>query len=276
MAMPYAEVIGDPIAHSKSPLIHRFWLGKLGLEGDYRAVRVAPSELPDWLAARRGDPDWRGCSVTIPHKLSIAKACSTGSTIRVGAVNCVLPRAGRLVGRNTERGGRRGGRWAMSRPGAPVCLIGAGGGAPLINRCRAGRDGALASTRIIARGRAAGRDLLDGLAMEGAVVGFEDSQEALDGCAGIINASPVGMAGFPVMPEAVLNAISFVRPGGFVLDMVYGSATTPLIEQAERSGLKAKDGLAMLTGQAKQAFHYFFEAAAPSEHDGALRRLLAP
>ena len=78
------------------------------------------------------------------------------------------------------------------------------------------------------------------------------------------------------MPETVLSAISFVRPGGFVLDMVYGSATTPLIEHAGRAGLKAKDGLVMLIGQAKQAFHYFFEAAAPSEHDGALRRLLAP
>ena len=68
MAVPYAEVIGDPIAHSKSPLIHQFWLDKLGLEGAYRATRVAGGDLPSYLSARAADPDWAGCNVTIPHK----------------------------------------------------------------------------------------------------------------------------------------------------------------------------------------------------------------
>ncbi len=68
MGVPYAEVIGDPIAHSKSPLIHKFWLEKLGIEGDYRATRVTADELPAYFAARRSDPDWRGCNVTMPLK----------------------------------------------------------------------------------------------------------------------------------------------------------------------------------------------------------------
>jgi len=274
MAIPYAEVIGDPIAHSKSPLIHRFWLGKLGLEGEYRAVRVAPSELPDWLAARRGDPAWRGCNVTIPHKLSIINLLDEVDDQGVGAVNCVLPRSGRLVGRNTDVAGVEEALGDDVGPGAPVCLIGAGGGARAAIAALAGMG--VGELRIIARDQVAGRDLLDGFAMEGAVFGFEDADEALDDCAGVVNASPLGMAGFPVMPETVLNGLSFVHAGGFVLDMVYGSATTPLIVQAERAGLKTKDGLTMLTGQAKQAFHYFFEAAAPAEHDGTLRQLLAP
>ena len=66
--MPYAEVIGDPIAHSKSPLIHRFWLEKLAIEGDYRRAHVPAEALPSYLAKCRADPDWRGCNVTIPHK----------------------------------------------------------------------------------------------------------------------------------------------------------------------------------------------------------------
>ena len=71
MGVPYAEVIGDPIAHSKSPLIHKFWLEKLGIEGDYRAARVRADELADYLEARRADPDWRGCNVTMPHKQAV-------------------------------------------------------------------------------------------------------------------------------------------------------------------------------------------------------------
>ena len=71
MSNPYAEVIGDPVAHSKSPLIHRFWLEKAGIEGDYRTTRVEGPGLSAYLAQRRADPDWRGCNVTVPHKHAI-------------------------------------------------------------------------------------------------------------------------------------------------------------------------------------------------------------
>ena len=67
---PYAEVIGDPVAHSKSPMIHRFWLKKLGIDADYRTAHVKPDELADYFADRAGDPDWMGCNVTIPHKIA--------------------------------------------------------------------------------------------------------------------------------------------------------------------------------------------------------------
>ena len=71
MGIPYAEVIGDPVEHSKSPVIHKFWLEKLGIEAEYRATRVAPAELRDYLASRRADPDWLGCNVTMPHKVRV-------------------------------------------------------------------------------------------------------------------------------------------------------------------------------------------------------------
>ncbi|MEY4270087.1 MAG: hypothetical protein RLZZ58_1303, partial [Pseudomonadota bacterium] len=70
-ARPYAEVIGDPISHSKSPLIHNYWLKALGIDADYRAVHVTPDALGDYVTARRGDPFWRGCNVTMPHKEAV-------------------------------------------------------------------------------------------------------------------------------------------------------------------------------------------------------------
>ena len=272
MAVPYAEVIGDPIAHSKSPLIHRFWLGKLGLEGDYRAVRVAPAELADWVVGRRGDPDWCGCNVTIPHKVAIMDSLDLVDAQGIGAVNCVLPRSGVLVGFNTDVGGVIDALWDGVERGAPVCLIGAGGGARAAVAALPGLGAG--GLRLIVRDPTRGRELLDDFAMEGAVFGFDDAGQALDGCAGVVNASPLGLAGFPEMPVAILHGLTAIRRGGFVLDMVYGSAPTPLIEQAGRAGLRARDGLVMLIGQAKRAFRYFFEAEAPSEHDSELRRLL--
>ena len=71
MSCVYAEVIGDPVAHSKSPLIHNFWLKKLGIDAEYRAFHVKPEDLAGYFAQRREDPDWRGCNVTIPHKSTV-------------------------------------------------------------------------------------------------------------------------------------------------------------------------------------------------------------
>ena len=67
---PYAEVIGDPIAHSKSPVIHNFWLGELGIEAEYRKTHVKAGELAGYFLKRRADPDWLGCNITIPHKVA--------------------------------------------------------------------------------------------------------------------------------------------------------------------------------------------------------------
>ena len=77
MTSPYAEVIGDPIAHSKSPLIHNFWLKNLEIEAEYRACHVRPEELADYFTLRRKDAKWRGCNVTIPHKLAILELVDT-------------------------------------------------------------------------------------------------------------------------------------------------------------------------------------------------------
>ncbi|MEP3877203.1 MAG: shikimate dehydrogenase, partial [Rhizobiaceae bacterium] len=104
----YAEVIGDPIAQSKSPLIHKFWLEKLAIEADYRAYHVTPADLPDYIAQRLADPDWRGCNVTLPHKIDIMDLVADPGGVRekIGAMNTIVRQAdGSLMGTNTDAAG---------------------------------------------------------------------------------------------------------------------------------------------------------------------------
>src|SRR5437764_15226501 len=98
--MTFAEVIGDPIAQSKSPIIHKYWLKQLGIEGDYIQTRVGSNELAGFLRQRRSDPDWRGCNVTIPHKETIVPLLNRldAGAEEIRAVNCVVAEDRMLVG----------------------------------------------------------------------------------------------------------------------------------------------------------------------------------
>ena len=105
---PYAEVIGDPISHSKSPVIHGFWLEKLGIAGDYRATNVTADDLPAFIEQRRADPAWRGCNVTIPHKVAMLDLVADPGGVRdsIGAMNTVVRNeGGDLFGTNTDAAG---------------------------------------------------------------------------------------------------------------------------------------------------------------------------
>ena len=132
MGRPYAEVIGDPIAHSKSPLIHNFWLEKLGIDAEYRACLVRPDELADYFARRRGDAEWRGCNVTIPHKVSAMEHVRVrkGTRMMVGAINTVVRGPdSRLEGANTDIVGIVRPLEAIGASGGTMVVIGAGGAA---------------------------------------------------------------------------------------------------------------------------------------------------
>lgn len=273
MGVPYAEVIGDPVAHSKSPLIHKFWLEKLGIEGDYRATRVTADELPDYLAARRADPDWRGCNVTMPLKEVVLPFLDEINT-SVGAVNCIVPvkkgvpgfRKIRLRGFNSDGHGIDEAimAWDIGYEDSRICLIGSGGAArtaiaELDAQCYFIFD-------LIARDEAKGRAFLQSCNVDGNVYPFENAGEAMCGRHAVINASPLGMSGFPPMPESVLTGLAAVGrkplPGqiweGFAFDMVTTSVRTPFVERAAAAGLSVSDGLTMLIGQARVAFHSFF------------------
>ena len=113
---PYAEVIGDPIAHSKSPLIHNFWLGKLGIDAEYHRKHIQKEDLADYFAQRRKDAKeggkgaWRGCNVTVPHKEAALRLADIGlpGYPNIGAANIIVPRDGGLHWANSDMDGVAG------------------------------------------------------------------------------------------------------------------------------------------------------------------------
>ena len=279
----YAEVIGDPIAQSKSPAIHNFWLEKLGARGAYGRTLVHPGGLADYLAAAKANPDWRGTNVTMPHKQEIMRLLDRLDPLaaRIGAVNTVVREAdGSLSGYNTDVPG-------FLEPLAPwlgqthlfrmARVLGTGGAARAIVAALADRGFV-----IVLAGRDPGkaRALLDELApqrdhhavdiaqfAETTDFAFDDREHLLDL---VINASALGMAGQPPLAFDLSHA----PPGSIFYDIVTHPLETPLLHAARAGGFPTIDGLAMLIGQAAEAFVKFFGLQAPREHDAELRRLL--
>lgn len=266
--MRYAEVIGDPIAQSKSPALHRFWLDQLGIEGDYRPVRVAPDELAAYLDNRRGDPDWLGCNATIPHKESIASLVDdvAPDAATVGAVNCVLPVGDRLLGQNTDVEGISAAISRVPVEDRPVAIIGAGGGARAMLAYLRRRS--VAAVTILARDStkvAALQDLWPDLRLA-----FQPIAEPRIGSdtALIVNASPLGMVGSAPMSHELLDVVA--NSGSAVFDMVYQPLETDFLRAGKSETI---DGLTMLVGQAHRAFLLFYGAEAPAG-DAEVRAVL--
>ena len=281
--MIYAEVIGDPIAQSKSPVIHKFWLEQLGIAADYRACQVTAEGLADYFAARRSDPEWRGCNVTMPHKQAVMPLLDGLDPLaaRVGAVNTVVPGVDRLLqGFNTDVPGFL--EPLQSLLAAPhlvrmARIFGAGGAARAIVAALADHGFTVV---LAARDPAKARELLNELAPHGehhtppldhfaqsTDFSFDDRTQLLDL---VVNASPLGMAGR--LPLAL--DLSHIPPGSVVYDIVTNPHETALLTAARAAGFATIDGLAMLIGQAAAAFELFFGQPAPRDHDADLRALL--
>lgn len=267
---PYAEVIGDPIAHSKSPAIHNFWLRCLGIDAAYKATLV--SDLTAYFGARRGDPDWRGCNVTAPHKQAVIPFLDEASAI--GAVNCIVRDGARLLGMNTDVDGVREALAAVP-PSGPPAEAGAQSNAENWTPAFAG-ERAFDKVVLIGAGgaaKAARAALADAREIVTITRRNIENTGLLSGATLIVNATPLGMDHGGPMPEALLAALPSAAPGATVLDMVYQPLDTPLLQAARAAGLRPVDGLTMLIGQARQAFRLFFGAEPPAEHD-ELRHLL--
>jgi len=265
---PYAEVIGDPIAHSKSPLIHGFWLEQLGIAADYRATHVLPADLAAYFESRRGDRLWRGCNVTVPHKLAVMDFAEDRGGVRasIGAMNTVLhtPDA-ELIGTNTDAAGFYAPLAEVDLAGKPVVVVGAGGAARAVLFALA-RSG-VGPVTILNRNVLKGAALLSSFGLKGQALALD---AALPPSALIVNASTLGMKGLPAFaPDLAAQPEHCI-----VYDVVYAPLQTDLLAAAEARGLATIDGLEMLVGQAAVAFELFFGAPAPREQDGALRELL--
>lgn len=289
MGRPYAEVIGDPIAHSKSPLIHNFWLAKLGIDAEYRAYHVRADELKAYLDRRNADDDWRGCNVTMPHKQAIMPWLDLLSeeANRIGAVNTVVMRDYYLEGHNTDGAGfleplqarlaAQKHHWSEVPPRFAE-LIGTGGAARAIADALYGAGFSIVSySRDPAKAdREIGRyvwdaDMLMPLsALSGPCELKSTGQAESNVIRLLVNATSAGMTGQPrleVDPACMFE-------GTLVYDIVTAPLQTELLQRAEEIGLETIDGLSMLIGQAAVAFEKFFGQPAPREHDAELRALL--
>ncbi|WP_374389464.1 shikimate dehydrogenase [Sandaracinobacter sp.] len=262
--MRTAGVIGWPIAHSKSPAIHRFWLRALGIDGDYSRFAVRPDELG---AAVRALPALgiAGVNVTVPHKVAVLDWLDGASAeaAAIGAVNTVLVRDGGLWGTNTDIEGFAGP--LAGRHVEHAVVVGAGGAARAVlpALARLGVRRITVMNRSVAKARA----LLEGLEIEGDAVPLAAAAPDADL---LVNASSLGMKGEPPL-RLDLGALP---DGATVYDIVYAPLETELLAAARARGLRTIDGLEMLVGQAAVAFELFYGAKPPRGRDAELRALL--
>lgn len=285
MTSAYAEVIGDPIAQSKSPAIHNFWLGKLGIDAEYRKQQVNAGEVGEYLASRRADPNWLGCNVTMPHKQAVMAFCDEieEPAATIGAVNTVIASGGgRLVGTNTDAAGFLepiSSRLAEKHFFRMARILGTGGAARAIVVALAAQGFTIV---LAGRNQEKARGLLEELAPAGehhaadlahfaqpTDFAFDDRQGCLDL---VVNASPLGMAGQPPL----LLDLSHIPPGSIIYDIVTHPLETPLLAKARGAGFETIDGYNMLIGQAAFAFERFFGHAPPRDNnDAELRGILS-
>ncbi|MDQ1078711.1 shikimate dehydrogenase [Pseudoroseomonas cervicalis] len=263
-----AGVLGWPVAHSRSPLLHGHWLKRHGIDGAYMPLPVQPADFADSVRAlvKLG---FRGANVTIPHKETAFALCDSvdPTARRAGAVNTLVFRDGRIEGSNTDGFGflesvrEQAPGWQAGD--GPAVLLGAGGAARAI--AAALLDAGCPRLTLVNRSRDRAEALAAALGGPIAVADAPPLAEA----ALLVNTTSLGMAGQP--PLALDLAPLPAR--AVVADAVYVPLETPLLAAARARGLRAVDGLGMLLHQARPGFEAWF-GARPAV-DAELRALLA-
>jgi shikimate dehydrogenase len=271
-------VIGSPIAHSLSPLLHNAAFAALGLGDTWRslAFEVAPGQASDALAAMRR-ADISGLSVTMPHKADVAALVDERTEVarRLDAVNCIVNKDGVLLGTNTDGEGFVASlaRGAGFRPAGKRCLVvGAGGAARAVVLALA--DAGASEVAVLNRtaARAATAAALAGPV--GSVVtaaagdGAQSLAEVVSSADLVVNATPVGMAdgaaaGAGAQPWVV--APQLLHAGQVAADLVYAPRPTPWLVQAAAAGARSVDGLGMLVHQAAAQLALWTGLAPPVE-----------
>ncbi len=252
-----AGVMGWPVAHSRSPRLHGFWLRRYGIDGAYVPLAVRPERLE---AAVRGLAalGFAGANATLPHKEALLGLVDrvSGEARRIGAVNTlVIDAEGRIEGRNTDAYGflenlRAGAGW---NPAAgPAVVLGAGGAARAV--LVALLDAGAPEVRLVNRTPARAEALAAAVGGAVRVHPWREAARAMAGAGLLVNATTLGMAGQPALDldlaplpvEAVVN------------DIVYVPLETPLLAAARRRGNRVVDGLGMLLHQARPGFAAWF------------------
>ncbi|HEY1328319.1 MAG TPA: shikimate dehydrogenase [Casimicrobiaceae bacterium] len=277
MAEPHAfgiaGLIGWPVAHSRSPVIHNHWLAHYGISGRYVLFPVPPEKLEPavrGLAAL----DLRGCNVTTPHKQAIFPLLDRVDDLarRIGAVNTVVvEKDGTLTGFNNDGNGfiqslrDADPQW---RPDTgPALVLGAGGAGRAVVASLAAQGAR--EIRLANRTIAKARELADAVGSSVTVVRWEERAEALDGVALLANATSLGSVGKPPLDIA----LDRLPQRALVGDLIYVPPETPLLAAARVRGNVTVNGLGLLLNQARPAFDAWFGVM--PEITPALRQAIA-
>lgn len=260
-AIRKACVIGDPVAHSRSPLIHGHWLRTLGIDGAYERAHVKPDDLTRFIRAMP-DAGYVGANVTVPHKEAVLALCDEASdrARAIGAANTIWFDGGRLCADNTDGAGflaHLDATHADWRAVADrVVVLGAGGAArgvlhALLSR---GVETVTLANRSLERAARLAEDM--GKASPARIVprGWRDLPGAMSGAGLLVNTTSLGMAHQPPL-DCPLDGL---RADAIVDDIVYVPLETDLLRRARARGLRAVDGLGMLLHQAAPGFERWF------------------
>ncbi|WP_426125711.1 shikimate dehydrogenase [Pararhizobium sp. PWRC1-1] len=268
----HAFVTGYPIKHSRSPLIHGYWLKKLGLPGSYRAHAVSPEEFPDFIASvKSGLSGFTGGNVTIPHK-ELAFTLSDRPdplSAELGASNTLWLEDGLVHATNTDGYGftanldERAAGWDRCRT---AVVLGAGGASRAV--IQAVRDRGVKTIHVVNRTAARAQELADRFGPAVHAQPMAALSEVMTGAGLFINTTSLGMDGSEV-PQIDFTVMA---TGSIVTDIVYVPLKTPILAQAEAQGFATVDGLGMLLHQAAPGFKKWF-GKTPTV-DAALRQII--
>ncbi len=251
---PLFGVIGKPVAHSLSPAMHNAAFAATGINAFFGAFEV--SDLKAAIAGVRA-LGIRGCSVTIPHKIAVIDyldECDERAR-RIGAVNTLSWRDGRLFGTNTDAPGALEALRAKLDPAGRRAVVLGSGGAARALVCALVEAGA--EVFVCSRAPERGERLAKEFAAAG---GLTYAGLAGIACEILINTTPVGM--FPQVDAAPVAA-EFLRPGMVVMDIVYNPLRTRLLETAAARGAEIVDGLGMFVAQGALQFELWTGRPAP-------------
>ncbi|MFT5439251.1 MAG: shikimate dehydrogenase [Alphaproteobacteria bacterium] len=253
-----AGVMGWPVMHSRSPLMHNYWMEQQGLAGTYVFLEIKPGELAPALRALH-PLGFSGCNLTIPHKLDAMTIVDEVDDVakKIGAISCVVVREdGSLFGTNNDWLGFIG-NVKQQQPGwradeGPIAVIGAGGGGRAVVYALL-QEGAT-EIRLINRTRAKAELIAEQFGGPISVLPWEDRHDALEGVAMAVNVTSQGMVG-----EAALDLrLDKLSKSALAADIIYTPLESPFLAACRERGNRTVNGLGMLLHQGPPAWKMWF------------------